>query len=101
MCGIVGIVNKSDCIQDIISGLYSLEYRGYDSSGVATIASPFCSGVNKFWVVTVTARFSSDIDEMEKMLNEYLQFSSEKNKEQTEEFEFNDCGQLRRKVGSG
>ncbi len=35
-------------------------------------------------------RFSSDIDEMEKMLNEYLQFSSEKNKEQTEKFEFND-----------
>ena len=34
-------------------------------------------------------RFSSDIDEMEKMLNEYLQFSSESNKEQTEEFEFN------------
>ncbi len=34
-------------------------------------------------------RFSSDIDEMEKMLNEYLQFSSERNKEQTEEFEFN------------
>ena len=48
MCGIIGIANKSDCIQDIISGLYSLEYRGYDSSGVATIASPFCSGVNKF-----------------------------------------------------
>ncbi len=35
-------------------------------------------------------RFSSDIDEMEKMLNEYLQFSSESNKEQTEEFEFNE-----------
>jgi len=35
-------------------------------------------------------RFSSDIDEMEKMLNEYLQFSSESNKEQTEEFEIND-----------
>ncbi len=34
-------------------------------------------------------RFSSDIDEMEKMLNEYLQFSSESNKEQNEEFEFN------------
>ena len=37
MCGIVGIANKSDCIQDIILGLHSLEYRGYDSSGVATI----------------------------------------------------------------
>ena len=35
-------------------------------------------------------RFSSDIDEMEKMLNEYLQFSSESNKEQTEMFEFNE-----------
>ncbi len=35
-------------------------------------------------------RFSNDIDEMEKMLNEYLQFSSESNKEQSEEFEFNE-----------
>ncbi len=35
-------------------------------------------------------RFSSDIDEMEKMLNEYLQFSSESNKEQNENFEFNE-----------
>ena len=35
-------------------------------------------------------RFSNDIDEMEKMLNEYLQFSSESNKEQTENFEFNE-----------
>tara|TARA_B100000003_G_scaffold201064_1_gene208688 strand:+ start:436 stop:1749 length:1314 start_codon:yes stop_codon:yes gene_type:complete len=34
-------------------------------------------------------RFSSDINEMEKMLNEYLQFSSESSKEQTETFEFN------------
>ena len=35
-------------------------------------------------------RFSSDIDEMEKMLNEYLQFSSESNQEQNEEFELNE-----------
>jgi Glucosamine 6-phosphate synthetase, contains amidotransferase and phosphosugar isomerase domains len=37
MCGIVGIASKNDCIDNIISGLYSLEYRGYDSSGLATI----------------------------------------------------------------
>ena len=37
MCGIVGIASKNNCINDIISGLYSLEYRGYDSSGLATI----------------------------------------------------------------
>ncbi len=35
-------------------------------------------------------RFSSDIDEMEKMLNEYLQFSSQNSNEQYEKFEFNE-----------
>ena len=37
MCGIVGIASKNNCIDNILSGLYSLEYRGYDSSGLATI----------------------------------------------------------------
>ena len=35
MCGIVGISSNKDCIQNIISGLKALEYRGYDSSGIA------------------------------------------------------------------
>ena len=35
MCGIVGIASNQDCIQNIISGLKALEYRGYDSSGIA------------------------------------------------------------------
>ena len=35
MCGIVGISSNKDCIQNIISGLNALEYRGYDSSGIA------------------------------------------------------------------
>ncbi len=37
MCGIVGISSKKNCIPKIISGLQSLEYRGYDSSGLAFI----------------------------------------------------------------
>ena len=37
MCGIVGIASKNDCVKGIIAGLYSLEYRGYDSSGIATL----------------------------------------------------------------
>ena len=37
MCGIVGIASKNNCISDIISGLHSLEYRGYDSAGLATV----------------------------------------------------------------
>ena len=37
MCGIVGIASKNDSVNDIVSGLHSLEYRGYDSAGLATI----------------------------------------------------------------
>lgn len=35
MCGIVGYIGKDKCIPKIISGLESLEYRGYDSAGIA------------------------------------------------------------------
>ena len=37
MCGIVGIASENDCVKEIVAGLYSLEYRGYDSSGIATL----------------------------------------------------------------
>ncbi len=36
MCGIVGYVGKRGVIEVLISGLEKLEYRGYDSAGVAT-----------------------------------------------------------------
>ena len=39
MCGIVGYTGKDKCIPKIISGLESLEYRGYDSAGVAYITN--------------------------------------------------------------
>lgn len=38
MCGIVGYVGHRDAIEFLIQGLRRLEYRGYDSSGVATFA---------------------------------------------------------------
>ncbi len=37
MCGIVGVVGSSEPIAKIIEGLKKLEYRGYDSAGVALI----------------------------------------------------------------
>ena len=37
MCGIIGIVSKKQVVDRLVSGLERLEYRGYDSSGVATI----------------------------------------------------------------
>lgn len=37
MCGIVGILGHSDVTPRLIETLQRLEYRGYDSSGIATI----------------------------------------------------------------
>jgi glucosamine--fructose-6-phosphate aminotransferase (isomerizing) len=35
MCGIIGYVGKEDAVPIIVDGLKKLEYRGYDSAGIA------------------------------------------------------------------
>ena len=37
MCGIIGIASNKSVTANIIQSLKKLEYRGYDSSGIATI----------------------------------------------------------------
>src|SRR5512136_1163333 len=37
MCGIVGYVGPRPCVEIIVGGLRKLEYRGYDSAGVAVV----------------------------------------------------------------
>ncbi|MBO7145285.1 MAG: glutamine--fructose-6-phosphate transaminase (isomerizing) [Salinivirgaceae bacterium] len=37
MCGIVGYIGKRDAYEVLIKGLHRLEYRGYDSAGIALI----------------------------------------------------------------
>jgi glucosamine--fructose-6-phosphate aminotransferase (isomerizing) len=37
MCGIVGIVGKERVAERLLEGLRRLEYRGYDSAGIATV----------------------------------------------------------------
>ena len=39
MCGIVGYLGKGRALEVILDGLRRLEYRGYDSAGVALVAS--------------------------------------------------------------
>ena len=39
MCGIIGIVGKDAVTPRLIEGLRRLEYRGYDSAGVATLVN--------------------------------------------------------------
>ncbi|MBT5186802.1 MAG: glutamine--fructose-6-phosphate transaminase (isomerizing), partial [Kordiimonadaceae bacterium] len=37
MCGIIGVISSNDVAGRIVDGLRRLEYRGYDSAGVATL----------------------------------------------------------------
>ena len=39
MCGIIGIIGKQDATAHLVEGLKRLEYRGYDSAGVATLVN--------------------------------------------------------------
>jgi glucosamine--fructose-6-phosphate aminotransferase (isomerizing) len=37
MCGIVGYTGPNPCVKTLLSGLEKLEYRGYDSAGIAVL----------------------------------------------------------------
>ncbi len=58
MCGILGIVSKKDIIKPMIDGLKKLAYRGYDSSGLATINDE----------TIIKRRASGKIENLEKLL---------------------------------
>ncbi len=47
MCGIVGYVGKRDACPILLKGLHRLEYRGYDSAGVAMVDSEGALNVYK------------------------------------------------------
>ena len=37
MCGIIGIIGKNEAAEPLLNALKRLEYRGYDSAGIATL----------------------------------------------------------------
>ena len=67
MCGIVGYIGSRDAIGVLVSGLKRLEYRGYDSSGVA-VAHP-----NK---TLELEKATGKIVELEKKLKEHPLFAN-------------------------
>jgi glucosamine--fructose-6-phosphate aminotransferase (isomerizing) len=44
MCGIVGIIGKEGVASHLLNALKRLEYRGYDSAGIATLSE---SGIKR------------------------------------------------------
>src|SRR5271156_1540600 len=44
MCGIVGYIGPKSVVPTIIEGLRRLEYRGYDSAGIAVAGDPASNG---------------------------------------------------------
>ena len=58
MCGILGIISNKDIIYPMIEGLKKLAYRGYDSSGLATINDR----------TIIKRRASGKIENLEKVL---------------------------------
>lgn len=47
MCGVVGYIGKRQAYDILIKGLKRLEYRGYDSAGVALVSDSKCLNVYK------------------------------------------------------
>src|SRR3989344_8308320 len=39
MCGIIGYLGKKEALPIVLEGLKRMEYRGYDSAGVAVLSS--------------------------------------------------------------
>ena len=58
MCGIVGYVGSKDCADVLIDSLSKLEYRGYDSAGIAVIDN------DKIEIRKHKGRLSNLVDEL-------------------------------------
>ena len=58
MCGIIGIASNKPVSINIITSLKKLEYRGYDSAGLATLTD---NGINE-------KKCSGRVEELEKIL---------------------------------
>ncbi len=59
MCGIVGYIGSRDASEFLVEGLKRLEYRGYDSAGIATV-----NGSCQFQVTKAVGRIQALADKL-------------------------------------
>ena len=64
MCGIVGAVARRDIVPVLIEGLRRLEYRGYDSAGVAVLETPKAGSARRTSVTKSEAKVDVLIDKL-------------------------------------
>jgi glucosamine--fructose-6-phosphate aminotransferase (isomerizing) len=66
MCGIVGAVGSHNVVPKILEGLKKLEYRGYDSAGIAApLSSPKVSSKDNFQIIKQEGK----IAKLEELIN--------------------------------
>ncbi|WP_198306206.1 glutamine--fructose-6-phosphate transaminase (isomerizing) [Arcobacter vandammei] len=63
MCGIVGYIGKYDTCKILIDGLKELEYRGYDSAGIAVLNE---NGIDVFKAVGKLVNLEEKVNESKK-----------------------------------
>ena len=67
MCGIVGYVGHRDAWDIVIKGLKRLEYRGYDSAGIAVHNGKDLKTYKKAGKVTGLEAFAAEVDKSGKI----------------------------------
>ena len=64
MCGIVGAVSSRNIVPVLVQGLQRLEYRGYDSCGVAVHAASLSAGTGGLQRARSTSRVAELMDQV-------------------------------------
>ena len=67
MCGIVGAISNKNIVPNLIEGLSRLEYRGYDSSGIAVLRN----GIERVRSVGRVAEIETRTDEAVEQLERH------------------------------